>query len=88
MNRLLAILALVGLIGCGSAEEGPAVAFLWLTVHYDHRFARRAPNETEIAFVVDAGGVGAAVFGRVFAAVYRLNLKRAIPLLIRELEAP
>jgi hypothetical protein len=60
--------------------------FLWITVHYDHRFTRTGPGETEIAFVLDGEGVGVGVFGRVFAAIYARNLDRAIPYLIQEIE--
>ncbi|HEY7213860.1 MAG TPA: SRPBCC family protein [Thermoanaerobaculia bacterium] len=60
--------------------------FLWLTVHYDHRFRRIGPEETEIGFVLDGEGFGIGVFGRLFAAIYARNLDRAIPNLIRELE--
>lgn len=63
--------------------EGP---FLWISVHYDHRFAHAGPDEAEIAFVLDGEGFGAAVFGRLFAAIYARNLDRAIPNLIREIE--
>jgi Polyketide cyclase / dehydrase and lipid transport len=60
--------------------------FLWLTVHYDHQFARIGPQETEVRFVVDGEGLGVAVFGRIFAAIYARNLDRAIPNLIPELQ--
>jgi hypothetical protein len=60
--------------------------FLWMTVHYDHRFNKTGPEESEIRFVLDGEGFGAGVFGRVFAAIYARNLDRAIPSLVRELE--
>jgi hypothetical protein len=60
--------------------------FLWITVHYDHQFSKAGPEETEIGFVLDGEGVGAGVFGRVFAAIYARNLDRAIPNLIQEIE--
>ena len=60
--------------------------FLWITVHYDHQFNRAGPQETEIGFVLDGEGFGAAVFGRLFAAIYARNLDRAIPRLAKELE--
>jgi len=60
--------------------------FLWMTVHYDHRFARTGPEETEIGFVLDAEGIGAGVLGRLFAAVYARSLDHAIPRLVREME--
>lgn len=60
--------------------------FLWLTVHYDHQFSRKSPDETEVRFVLDGEGFGIGFFGRVFAAIYARNLDRAIPHLVRELE--
>jgi hypothetical protein len=61
--------------------------FLWITVHYDHQFVRAGPDESEIAFLLDGEGFGAAVFGRFFAAIYARNLDRAIPNLIDEIES-
>jgi hypothetical protein len=63
-----------------------AGAFLWITVHYDHRFTELGVAETEIAFVLDGEGLGVGVFGRLFAAIYVRNLDRAIPNLMREIE--
>lgn len=60
--------------------------FLWMTVHYDHRFHRKGAEETEIVFVLDGEGVGARVLGRLFARIYARSLDRAIPNLIEELE--
>lgn len=60
--------------------------FLWLTVEYDHRFHSLAGEQSEIEFVVEGEGFGVGVFGRVFAAIYALNLDRAIPRLVAELE--
>jgi hypothetical protein len=60
--------------------------FLWMTVHYDHRFNRTGSEGLEVRFVLDGEGFGAGVFGRVFAAIYARNLDRAIPRLVRELE--
>src|SRR5688572_18324334 len=48
--------------------------FLWLTVHYDHKF--------------EPIGLGASIFGRFFAAIYRRNLKKAIPNLVSEMSGP
>jgi len=62
-------------------------SFLWLTVDYDHLFRPTGSSETEITFVVEAEGLGVSLLGRVFAFVYRHNLERAIPALVRELEA-
>ena len=56
--------------------------FLWLTVHYDHRFDAVAPRRTRLTWVVDAEGFGVAMFGRLFAAIYSRNLDRAIPMLV------
>ncbi len=61
--------------------------FLWLTVHYDHVFERIGASETEIRFVLDGEGFGAAILGRLFSAIYGRNLDRAIPNLIAEIEA-
>lgn len=61
--------------------------FLWLLVHYDHRFRPVGPAQTEIRFTLDADGFGVAFFGRLFAALYARNLDRAIPRLIAELES-
>jgi len=60
--------------------------FLWMTVHYDHQFNKAGPQELEIRFVLDGEGLGAGVFGRVFAAIYARNLDRATPRLVRELQ--
>ena len=61
--------------------------FLWLTVRYDHVFEELDGCRTRIRFVVEVEGVGAGSLGRLFAAIYARNLDRAIPNLIRELEA-
>jgi len=53
--------------------------FLWLTVHYDHRFDELTPSRTRLTWTVDAEGAGVSVFGRLFAAVYARNLDKAIP---------
>ena len=60
--------------------------FLWLTVHYDHRFEELTDRKTKLTWIVEADGFGASVFGRIFAAVYNANLDRAIPKLIGEME--
>jgi hypothetical protein len=59
--------------------------FLWLTVHYDHRFEATASDRTRLTWIVDAEGLGAAVLGRVFARAYSRNLDRAIPVLVSTL---
>ena len=60
---------------------------LWLTVHYDHRFEELAPRKTRLTWVVEATGFGVSVFGRLFARIYSRNLDRAIPLLVKEMNA-
>jgi hypothetical protein len=61
--------------------------FLWLTVHYDHRFEELNPTQTKLTWVVEAKGFGISVFGRLFAKIYSKNLDRAIPLLVEEMKA-
>ena len=61
--------------------------FLWMTIHYDHRFEELSPTQTRLRFVIEASGFGVNVFGRVFARIYRRNLEKAIPLLIKEMES-
>jgi hypothetical protein len=59
--------------------------FLWLTIHYDHRFEPLDDRRTRLVWTVATEGrVG--VLGRIFAAVYGRNLDRAIPNLRRELD--
>jgi hypothetical protein len=62
-------------------------AFLWLTVIYDHQFEALDAGQTKLVFIVEARGFGASILGRPFAWIYRRNLEKAIPLLIREMEA-
>lgn len=62
--------------------------FLWLTVDYDHRFHAVSPELVQIEFVLDGEGFGVSAFGRLFAAIYAVNLDRAIPRLVAELEEP
>ena len=60
--------------------------FLWLTVHYDHRFESVGSNQTRVRFVLDASGFGVGFFGRLFARIYSRNLEKAIPLLVQAME--
>jgi hypothetical protein len=60
--------------------------FLWLRVEYDHRFHAVDARRSEIEFVVDGTGAGVGALGRLFAAIYAMNLDRAIPRLVAELE--
>jgi hypothetical protein len=59
--------------------------FLWLTVRYDHQFEPMASQRTKLTWVVDADGVAVSLFGRLFAAVYRRSMERAIPRLVAEM---
>jgi hypothetical protein len=65
------------------AWAGP---FLWLTVHYGHRFEAFGERRTRLVWTVAAEGRGVTFLGRLFAAVYARNLDRAIPNLQRELD--
>src|SRR5687768_9885025 len=60
--------------------------FLWLTVHYDHRFESVSSNQTRVRFVLDASGFGVRFFGRIFAGIYSRNLEQSIPLLVQAME--
>jgi Polyketide cyclase / dehydrase and lipid transport len=62
--------------------EGP---FLWLTIHYDHRFEPIDDDHTKLIWVVGLTGIGASILGRIFAAFYNTNLNTAIPNLISEI---
>jgi hypothetical protein len=61
--------------------------FLWLTIEYDHRFESLDPDQTRLRFVIDARGFAVAVFGSLFAKLYRRNLEKAIPRFVNEVEA-
>ncbi len=61
--------------------------FLWLTVQYDHRFDSLNDHQTKLRFVLEASGFGVGLFGRLFAKIYRRNLEKAIPLLVKEIES-
>ena len=60
--------------------------FLWLTIHYDHRFESVNSNQTDVRFVLQASGLGVGFFGWLFAKVYSRNLEKAIPLLVKGME--
>jgi hypothetical protein len=53
--------------------------FLWLTIHYDHRYEELNATQSKLTFVVEAKGVGVSVFGRLIAKIYSKSLDRAIP---------
>ena len=61
--------------------------FLWLAVHYDHRFRELNATQTMLTWVVEAEGMGVSVFGKLFAKIYSKNLDRAIPWLVQEMNA-
>ena len=60
-------------------------SFLWLTVHYDHRFEPDGVGRTKLTWVVAAEGIGVSVVGRLFAKVYSRSIERAIPHLAVEM---
>ncbi len=64
-----------------------AGVFLWLRVHYDHRFEELNSTQTRLTWVVETKGFGVSVFGRLFAKIYSKNLDRAIPSLVQEMNA-
>jgi hypothetical protein len=61
--------------------------FLWFTIHYDHRFTPINDQQTKITFIIEVEGFGKSVFGKLFLAIYRKHLDRAIPNLIAEMNA-
>src|SRR5229473_870149 len=61
--------------------------FLWLTIHYDHRFEELNPTQTKLTWVIEANGFGKSVIGRLFGKIYSKSLDRAIPLLVEEMNA-
>ena len=63
--------------------DGP---FLWLTIHYDHRFESLNSQQTRVRFILDATGFAVGSLGRLFAKIYRRHLERAIVLLVNEIE--
>jgi carbon monoxide dehydrogenase subunit G len=61
--------------------------FLWIDVHYDHRFEPVDDAHTRLTWTVVADGIGEGSLGRFFGAIYARNLDRAIPNLQAELRA-
>jgi len=59
--------------------------FLWLTVHYDHKFIPLGATQTKLAWILAAEGFGTRIFGRLFAKIYRKNFEKAIPMLVSEM---
>jgi uncharacterized membrane protein len=54
-------------------------------VTYDHIFRELGPDRTSIRFVIDMEGVSAYLVGHLAGWIYRLNLRRAIPILVDEM---
>jgi uncharacterized membrane protein len=63
-------------------------SLLGAQIYYDHVFLRVAPGQTRVRLTVDATGWQMAILGGIFASFYRRTLRRAIPRLIAEIEAP
>jgi hypothetical protein len=61
--------------------------FLWLRIDYDHLFEAVDAGRTRLTWIVRADGVAVGLVGRVFAAIYRRNLERAVPGLVAEMNA-
>lgn len=63
--------------------------FLWLTVHYDHRFEPINHDRTKMQFIIEAKdlGFGKFLLGKLYAAIYSKNLDKAIPNLVAEINA-
>jgi hypothetical protein len=61
--------------------------FLTVRVHYDHRFEPIDENSTRLVWVLEAEGPGSRTLGRLFGAIYRRNLDRAIPRLQAQLRS-
>ena len=60
-------------------------SFLWLTVHYDHRFEQVNPQRTKLIWIIEGEGFGVSIFGKLFAKIYDKNLATAIPALVVEM---
>ena len=56
--------------------------FLWLSVSYDHRFESIAPSRTKLIWIIEARGLGSSILVVPFAAIYNLNLDKAVPRLV------
>ena len=62
-------------------------SLLGAQIYYDHVFSEVAPVQTGVRFTVDASGWQMSILGGIFASIYRRNLRRAIPLMIDEIES-
>ena len=61
--------------------------FLWLMIHYDHKFEPIDDHHTKLIWVIGCTGFGTSIIGRLFAVIYNLNLNKAIPYLKAEINA-
>ncbi len=63
--------------------------FLWLTIHYDHRFEPIEDGRTKMQFIIEAKdlGFGKYILGKLYAALYRKILDKAIVNLVAEINA-
>jgi len=61
-------------------------SFLGSPILYDHIFSQTEPGQTTVRFTVDVGGGPGALLSGIFGQIYRRNLDRAVPLLVREIE--
>jgi hypothetical protein len=61
--------------------------FLGSQILCDHIFSQNEPGQTTVRFTVDGAGGPGALFRGIFGRVHRENLERAVPLLVREIEA-
>jgi hypothetical protein len=62
-------------------------SFLGSAILYDHIFSQSEPGQTTVRFTVDVGGGPGALLRGILGQIYRKNLERAVPLLVREIEA-
>lgn len=59
--------------------------FLWLTIRYDHVFTELATTQTKLTWIVSAEGFAVSFVGKLFAKAYAMNLDKAIPALVAEM---
>lgn len=64
-----------------------ASRFFGSQILYDHIFSQLQPEQTTIRFTVDITGALGVLIGGIFGRIYRKNLERAVPLLVRQIEA-
>src|SRR5262245_26378101 len=61
--------------------------FLWLVVHYDHRFETVSEGRTKLTWLVSANGFAVSVLVILLSAIYNSNLEKVVPLRISEMNA-